>query len=240
MPTNLWQGTWRGRSPDGSIHTRARNVISPSGGIVRGKFPSRKTGRMIHHEGLLELDAIYLLEASPLVETYKEQPRTLYYPDAEKLRRYTPDFEVVLATGESVLIEVKPSRSLACTEVQQKLACISAHMRRLDQPFVTLDERALRLEPRQSNLRRIYHRAPRRPLPISTCAAAVSYLANRLPLSIDEASKHLRSRGVDPYSLLLSALLRCDLDISFSTENLLYLSTEADDDWFRITQGYGF
>jgi hypothetical protein len=34
---------------------------------MRGKFPSRKNGRMVHHEGLLELDAIYLFEASPLI-----------------------------------------------------------------------------------------------------------------------------------------------------------------------------
>jgi hypothetical protein len=87
MSKHFWQGHWRGRSPAGDIHQRARNIISPSGGIVRGKFPSRKNGRIIHHEGLLELDAIYLFEASPQIVRYREQPQKIYYPDAARLRR---------------------------------------------------------------------------------------------------------------------------------------------------------
>ena len=66
MSANPWRGRWHGRTPAGDIHRRAREVISPSGGIVRGKFPSRKNGRMVHHEGLLELDAIYFLNPCSL------------------------------------------------------------------------------------------------------------------------------------------------------------------------------
>jgi hypothetical protein len=111
MTTNLWSGRWNGRAPVGDNHQRAREVISPSGGIMRGKFPSRKNGRMVHHEGLLELDAIYLLEASPLVTGYREQPTTITYPDGDRVRRYTPDLEVTLDGGASVWIEVKPTAS---------------------------------------------------------------------------------------------------------------------------------
>jgi len=93
MTSNLWNGCWRGLTPAGDVHRRARNVITPSGGIVRGKFPSRKNGRMVHHEGLLELEAIYLFECSPCIIRYREQPVTIHYPDEAKLRRYTPDFE---------------------------------------------------------------------------------------------------------------------------------------------------
>ena len=56
MATNLWSGHWNGRTPVGDDHRRARQVISPSGGIMRGKFPSRKNGRLVHHEGLLDED----------------------------------------------------------------------------------------------------------------------------------------------------------------------------------------
>ena len=117
MASQLWQGTWLGRSPAGDQHRRSREVVRPTGGIVRGKFPSRKNGRMVHHEGLLELDAIYLFEASPQIVRYREQPVTIKYPDGARLRRYTPDFELVLTTGEVVLIEVKPMRSLKDDEV---------------------------------------------------------------------------------------------------------------------------
>jgi len=118
MPKNLWKGMWNGCRPVGDIHQRSREVISPSGGIVRGKFPSRKNGRMVHHEGLLELEAIYLFETSPRIVRYREQPITINYPDGARLRRYTPDFELVLTTGEIVLIEVKPIRSLQHDEVR--------------------------------------------------------------------------------------------------------------------------
>ena len=94
MSENIWEGRWQGRSPFGDVHTRARTVVRPSGGIVRGKFPSRKNGRMVHYEGLLELDAIYLFETSLRIVRYREQPHTYLYPDGEKLRRYTPDFEL--------------------------------------------------------------------------------------------------------------------------------------------------
>jgi hypothetical protein len=62
MSSNLWLGRWRGVTPAGDNHHRARNVITPLGSIVRGKFPSRKNGRMVHNEGLLELEAIYLFD----------------------------------------------------------------------------------------------------------------------------------------------------------------------------------
>jgi hypothetical protein len=46
---------------------------------------------MVQHEGLLELDAIYLFETTHRVVRYREQPMTLHYPDGTRLRRYTLD-----------------------------------------------------------------------------------------------------------------------------------------------------
>lgn len=58
-------------------------------------------------EGLLELDAIYHFENSPLTSAYTEQPETIQYPDGNRVRHYTPDFELFLADGSSALIEIK-------------------------------------------------------------------------------------------------------------------------------------
>ena len=54
-------------------------------------------------EGLFELDAIYHFENSPLIAAYTEQPETVQYPDGNRLRHYTPDFELFLADGSSAL-----------------------------------------------------------------------------------------------------------------------------------------
>jgi hypothetical protein len=66
---------------------------------------------MIHHEGLLELDAIYIFETSPRIVRYREQMPAIRYADGARLRRYTPDFEVVLDTGETITVEVKAART---------------------------------------------------------------------------------------------------------------------------------
>ena len=240
MSANWWNGTWRGISPDGQIHNRVRQVISPSGGIVRGKFPSRKNGRMIYHEGLLELDAIYLFEASPLVVSYREQPYAINYPDGSRLRRYTPDFELTLRTGKRVLIEVKPFCRLESDEVRNKLNCVGAYLRRSAKDFVVLDDRDLRLEPRQSNLRNIYHRAPRVPRSMAAYQAALSHHERRFPLPIASLTHLLNEQLIHPFSLLLVGLLRRDLDQPISSETLLHLIKEEDDVWFCIAQGHDF
>lgn len=123
------------RSPEGfrkQDSNRARKVISSSSGIVRGKFPSRKNGRMMYHEGLLELAAFYWLEAIPDVVTYQEQPFQMQYPDGDKIRRYTPDIRVTFHDGEHLYIEVKPVSSLMRPEMAHKYRSIGAQFRRDD------------------------------------------------------------------------------------------------------------
>ena len=64
MITELWSKPGQHGGCSQNAYRRAREVISPSGGIMRSKFPSRKNKRMVHCEGLLELDAAYLFEVS--------------------------------------------------------------------------------------------------------------------------------------------------------------------------------
>ena len=135
MPSHLWEGRWCGREPVGDVHYRARKIISPSGGIIRGKFPSRKNGRMIHYEGLLERDAILLFEMSPNIVRYREQPEAILYPDGARLRKYTPDFELCLMSGELVIVEIKPAHSLAREEVTHYLSCVHHYFQRNAQAF---------------------------------------------------------------------------------------------------------
>jgi len=240
MSKNLWQGAWRGRQPDGDVHKRARTVITPSGGIVRGKFPSRKNGRMVHHEGLLELEAIYLFEASPKIVRYREQPVTLQYPDGTKLRRYTPDFELVLNTGEIVLIEVKPVSSLGHEDVQHKLNCVAEHMYRSEMTFAILTDKVIRQEPRLSNLRWVLHRAPRIRPSADAMTVAIKKLRDHLPASLAEVTALTTDSSVDLYCLLLAGYLRCSLDQPISDDTKIDLNLEADNGWFCVAQEYGF
>lgn len=240
MSITMWQGQWQGKAPSGNAHQRAREILKPTGGIVRGKFPSRKNGRMVQHEGLLELDAIYLFETHPGIVAYREQPLTLRYPDGSRLRRYTPDFELVLASGEVVLVEIKPTRSLADAEVRHKLDCVEQHLRREGRQFVVLSDQHLRREPRLSNLRELYHRTPRIPPTLAAARQAIEHIAAALPLTLGDARRALAATGIDPVSLLLLGLLNCELGTPLTSETLLQLHEEAGDGWFRITQTHGF
>lgn len=240
MAIHFWQGTWQGRLPAGDQHCRSRQVVRPTGGIVRGKFPSRKNGRMVHYEGLLELDAIYQFETSPRIVRYREQLPTVSYPDGGRLRRYTPDFELILVTGEAVLVEVKPLGRLRDPEIQHKLGCISAHFERSGIRFMTLSENVLRLEPLRTNLRTVFHSAPRIPIAPGIMLAAIERFGSRFPMSIGEASSLLDGSGVDPYSLLLNDWLRCALDKAISAQTVLNLVGEDGDAWFCIAHQYGF
>jgi len=240
MSANFWTGCWKGRAPVGDAHSRARKIISPSGGIVRGKFPSRKNGRMIYHEGLLELDAIYLFESSPHIVRYREQPTTLHYPDGQRTRRYTPDFELVLDSGEIVLIEVKPERSFQKEQIRHKLNCVSEHLHRSEIAFTILTTPLLRQEPRLSNLRWLYHQAPRIAPTQHAMQAAINRHREKFPLPLKTAKATLGENGVDVFSLLFSGLLQCPLEMPITLHTPIKLTTEADNGWFFISPKHGF
>lgn len=235
-----WNGTWRGRRPASDPHTPARRVISPSGGIMRGKFPSRKNGRMVHYEGLLELDAIYLFEASPRIASYREQPRTILFPDGARMRRYTPDFELTLSGGAHVLVEVKPCRSLQDAEVRNKLEKVTAYLLRSGQSLVILTDKVLRSEPRQANIRRLYHQTPRRWPTDAACINALQPHRPHLPLPWSAVKQRLRERAIHPANLLFKGLLHCELDAPLTNDTLLHFTQENGDAWICIAQGHGF
>ena len=240
MAIELWSGRSQPGAPAHGPRRRAREVISPSGGIMRCKFPSRKNGRLVHCEGLLELDAAYLFEANHRVASFREQPITINYPDEARIRRYTPDFELTLTNGMTVWAEIKPLSSLARAEVQHKLACISAHLARVAQPFVILTDMVLREEPRRENLQLIFHRASRTQKTAEAHIAAVRRWTNGLPGSLGAAAKALATEGLEPYSLLMAGYLRCDLSTPLTDDTRITINQGNDDGWFRLSEEFDF
>lgn len=195
---------------------------------------------MVHHEGLLELDATYLFETSPNILRYREQPATIRYHDGRTTRRYTPDFELELANGTSICVEIKPVRSLLHEDVQDKLQHVAEAMCTARTPFVVLSEEHLRIEPRQSNLRWIYHHMARVSPSGDAATATLLRYGTRFPLSIRAASELLAASGIEPFSLLVAGRLRCCLNQAISYDTLLHLADEDDDGWFWISKELGF
>jgi hypothetical protein len=240
MTPNLWNGSWSERKPAGDPHRRSREVISPSGGIMRSKFPSRKNGRLVHCEGMLELDAAHLFELHPRIAGYREQPAAFMYPDGPRLRRYTPDFEVQLVSGKNIKVEIKPKASMLDPEVRHKLAMVDAHMRRLGEAFLVLTDGELRQEPRQANVRSICRRASRVPPTRVAAVLAVARAAVMLPAPLSEATSLFAADGGGVFSLLQLGLLRCDLNAPLGSSTQIHLTQEDDDGWFRLSQEHDF
>ncbi len=98
-------------------NTRAREPITRSRGIVRGQFPSFKMNRMVAWESQLERRACYLFEFSRGIKSFREQPITFKVPFSDRVKRYTPDFELILGTGDIVYVEIKPENKLKDLDV---------------------------------------------------------------------------------------------------------------------------
>lgn len=221
-------------------HRPARNVVSRSGGIPRGKFPSRKNRRMVGYEQLLEADVLTLFEFSPAIAAFREQPRHIYFGDEGKIRRCTPDFEIVLSDGSdrSILVEIKPSAQLQKDEVRTKLIDIHAHLCREGELFVILTEGEIRMQPRLGNLKQLRAFLPPFQLGRDQIHRALRMLENPGTRTFGESASLV---GADTIvTLLASGYAQFDLNESLTLDTLINFSKEIRRDWFFLNERCGF
>ncbi len=138
------------------VSPRVREPIGRSFGLVRGKFPSRKMGRMIHWESQLERDVVLLLEFSPGISAFREQPIRTYYSLDGNTRRYTPDFELTFHSGEIQFIEVKPLQKALDPAESHRLTTIREHFDKSGRAFRIITETEIRQTQLLENLRVLF------------------------------------------------------------------------------------
>lgn len=217
-------------------HVPARNVLSRSGSVLRGKFPSRKNGRMIAYEQLLEADALVLFEMQPSITTYCEQPCTI--SSEAPLWRYTPDFELRLRDGRSVLIEVKPCAKLDRPEIADQIAKVKQWLVREGRELCVLTDREIRQEPRLDILRSLQRHLP----PLAPSDRHIDHALSTLRR--DQVRTLAQSHacvGPELTAVLFArGYLQCDLQVPLCRDSIVRYDVEARHDWFLISQGYGF
>ena len=87
----------------------SRDVVTGSRDNFTGYFPSRKNGKLIQYESLLEQRMIRLMEADRHIVEYTDQPKAKEWRDgAYRLRRSTFDFWYKSDDGSETIVEVKP------------------------------------------------------------------------------------------------------------------------------------
>lgn len=197
-----------------------RKVVTRSGHGVRGYFPSRKMSRMVAWESQLERDAIMLLEFSLGVVGFREQPARVYFDQDGERHLYIPDFEVELADGRLLHVEVKPESKLRKPDIARRFAAITAHYSRSDNGFSILTEEVIRKEPRLSNLRLLaYHQPEDASSP--EMAAHIQKLVLLPAQTVAGATAVLGDvRAV--YQLLAANVYGCDLDSPIGAETRIF------------------
>lgn len=202
-----------------------RRVVTRSGRGVRGYFPSKKMGRMVAWESLLERDAIYLFEFSTGVVEFHEQPARIRVPGPGGPTTYVPDFELVFLDGEVRHIEIKPSEKLARPDISQRFEGISAHYARIGHSFQILTEAEIRREPLLTNLKLLAYHSGR------VTAEVLDELMTSmqiLPTQTFGGASAVLGDEANIYRLIAAARYRCDLTQAITPDTQIELSGEDD------------
>ncbi len=219
-------------------HEPVRKIVTRSGGIPRGLFPSRKNNRMVGYEHLLEADACVLFEMSPQIASYREQPIRISFPDGDRSRLYTPDYQLELKDGRQFLVEIKPARRLAAPEIRAKFDHIEEHMHRLGLPFLVLTDEVIRAQPRLTNLRRLRYEAPLTTVDYDAIRRGLGTIPRPEIYTLEQLIKILGSSAV--VDLLMRGHATCPLDRPLSHDTPVNLSLESNHEWFLIDDRTGF
>lgn len=144
ISSDIWQiGYLSSQFNYNEQHNRVREPITRSRGLVRGQFPSKKMSRMIAWESQLERRACYLFEFSSAIKSFREQPITFTLKIGDKIKKYTPDFELMFTNNQTWYVEVKPFSKLSSLENQQHYQAVSSQLRKENYKFIILTEKEL-------------------------------------------------------------------------------------------------
>lgn len=190
---------------------RVRKVVTRRGRHIRGYFPSTKLSRMVAWESLLEKDALLLMELSPGVLSYQEQPEEISYWDGQALCSYVPDLRVNLCSEISLLIEVKPSAELERPVVKAKYQRITQHLQERGEHFLILTEQEIRQEPLFRNLSQLLYWYNHAPENLPSAKEIAAKLKGRDHTCIQECLE-MFGPGVT-YSMIAKGLLVPDMSL---------------------------
>ncbi|WP_067515303.1 TnsA endonuclease N-terminal domain-containing protein [Endozoicomonas ascidiicola] len=116
------------------------------------RFVSPKNGSTVLTESTLEFHSCYSLEYDREVKSFESQPEGFEYIDGNKVRRYTPDHLVRMASGQEPYIEVKPLRIAKRKDFLDRFYCQRDEARRLGRDLWLWTEELIRKQPYLGNL----------------------------------------------------------------------------------------
>lgn len=201
--------------------TRVREPITRSRGKVRGQFPSTKMGRMIAWESQLERRACYLFKFCKAVDAFREQPIRLHIPFNDIIKRYTPDFELILQTGEIWYVEIKPANKLLDLALLAFYQTVSKELANKGYAFVIITDQELNHPIRERNLVRL-RRYQDNPLSKALISQAIYWLSQKIDCNLAELI-HYTGSYQQAYSLLAQGYLSFNLEQPLTDHTPIYI-----------------
>lgn len=119
--------TWKREAFERQVPKRK---VNDNEQFIHGTFWSDKCKREVQYESGQELYLIKLLEISPKVEYYLEQPVIINYSRHGRERHYTPDFAILLDSGQCVLAEAKTLFEMTYAVTHRKMEALIEYCER--------------------------------------------------------------------------------------------------------------
>ncbi|MES2012349.1 MAG: TnsA endonuclease N-terminal domain-containing protein [Pseudomonadota bacterium] len=133
---------------------RSRKVVSRSNAHNTGKYPSWKMQRMMQWESTHEGNAMRILDATPSVVSFNEQPCEIVYTLHGVKRRHYPDLMVV-EPHRRELWEVKTARDANEPEVAERTAYLTDVLPAYGYGYRMVLAEVLATQPRLDNVKRL-------------------------------------------------------------------------------------
>lgn len=137
---------------DGKI--RSRRVVKRSNARNTGKYPSWKMQRMMQWESVHEGNAMRILDATPSVISFSEQPCEIIYILNGVERRHYPDF-MVIQDHQREFWEVKTKADANSAEVAERTAFLTEALPLYGYSYRIVFAEALAKQPRLGNVKRL-------------------------------------------------------------------------------------
>ena len=195
-----------------------RNSKKASPVHYRCKFVSHKMNQVFTVDSLLEFDACFHLEYSPLIESFEAQPVGFVYQCLNRHCPYTPDFKIV-EKGITKYIEVKPWNITQELDFQRRFPAKQQKAAELGIPLILITEKQIRVNPVLNNLKLLHRYSGFQSLtPLHT--SFLSLVKKRGRVSIQDAGKQLRCEHTLILKTALSLVSSGMLSLNLVNEEL--------------------
>lgn len=203
---------------DGKI--RSRKVVKRSNARNTGKYPSWKMQRMMQWESVHEGNAMRILDATPHVASFNEQPCEIIYTLNGVQHRHYPDLLVIQKYSREFW-EVKTRSDAERPDVAERTAFLANNLPEYGYGYQLILAEVLAKQPRLDNVKRL-NKLGRRPVSIFEKECIRRLFTNEPVISWGVFEQQPQKVLRNICRLILEGKLNIDLNVPISTATLIH------------------